>query len=258
MGEDESVREGEALDTEEVAADSAATPTRAQGNRRTRRSRRLSALRETVVVLASALVLSLLIKTFLAQAFLIPSPSMESTLEPGDRVLASLLAPGPLDVNRGDVVVFVDPGGWLSSETAPVGGHLALQQALEFVGLLPQNTGEHLIKRVIAMGGDTVECCDEAGRILVNGVAIDEPYIIAGAAPSETPFSYTVPADHLFVLGDNRPNSGDSRYNPGSPGGGMVPMSNVVGVAMVTIWPLDRVTLLRNPGATFESVPDAG
>jgi len=214
-------------------------------------------LRETAIVVVSALVLSVLIKTFLVQAFFIPSGSMEDTLAVGDRVLVSKLAPGPLDVNRGDVVVFVDPGGWLD---APPDDRSSLQQGFEevltFIGLLPQNAGEHLIKRIIGTGGDTVECCDDEGRLTVNGVGIDEPYLKPGVSPSESEFSVTVPEDHLWLMGDNRSNSQDSRSHRGDPGGGAVPMSNVVGTAMVILWPLDSLTVLRNPGDTFAEVPE--
>lgn len=236
--------------------DETATTSRA-GSRRKERGRGASALREAVIVLGSALVLSLLIKTFVAQAFFIPSESMESTLLVGDRVLVSRLAPGPFDVNRGDIVVFVDPGGWLDPPAEDTNGMRdALTSVGEFIGLLPANTGSHLIKRVIGLPGDTVTCCDPSGRLMVNGVAIDEPYVIAGAVPSLKEGTWTVPEGRVFVMGDNRPNSADSRYNEGSDGGGMVPMSNIVGVANSIIWPADRWSVLRNPGSTFEQVPD--
>lgn len=221
------------------------------------RSGGMTALRETVIVLLSALAVSFVIKTFLVQAFYIPSESMESTLEVGDRVLVSRLAPGPLDLHRGDIVVFVDPGGWLdTAETASNPVRDALITAGEWVGLLPANTGSHLIKRVIGLPGDHVTCCDAEGRISVNGTPIDEPYVIDGAVPSKERFDVVVPEGRLFVLGDNRSNSGDSRFHLGDPGGGMVPMDDVVGVAQVRMWPLDRLGLLRNPGETFVEVPD--
>lgn len=245
---------GSGVSGEEAAASDAA------GARRPRKQapkRRFSALREAVIVVGIALVLSLLIKTFLVQAFYIPSESMETTLDVGDRVLVSRLAPGPLEVNRGDIVVFVDPGGWLgTSYQAANPVQDALIKAGEFVGLLPANTGSHLIKRVIGTEGDRVTCCTADGLLTVNGVAIQEPYVIAGAAPSTVEFDITVPADSYWVMGDNRPNSTDSRFHLGNPGGGSIPEDNVVGVAKATMWPLDRWTILRNPGATFADVPD--
>jgi signal peptidase I len=229
-----------------------------EGSPASRRGGGLGAwLRETVIIVVSALVLSLVIKTYLVQAFYIPSSSMEQTLLVGDRVLVSKLAPGPLDVSRGDVVVFKDPGGWLPETTAPPQPEWRqrLTDVLTYVGLLPQDSGEHLIKRVVGLPGDTVACCDDGGRVTVNGVAIEETYLAEGARPSELDFSTTVPEGSLWVMGDNRQNSQDSRYKQGSPGGGSVPVDNVVGVAFVTVWPVDRWQLLRNPGTVFEEVP---
>ncbi len=219
-----------------------------------------SIFRETSIILVSAIVLSLVIKTFFAQAFYIPSGSMENTLLVGDRVMVTKLAPGPFAVHRGDIVVFKDPGGWLDPATpAPKSAvQRVLTDVLTFVGLLPQDSGEHLIKRVIGVAGDKVECCDQQGRLMVNGVAIDEPYIAPGSVPSQMAFSVVVPADSVWVMGDNRQNSEDSRFHQGNPGGGSVPMNDVVGVAFVTVWPLDRIGLLRNPGVTFAHVPAAG
>lgn len=217
-------------------------------------------LRETAIIVVSALALSLLIKTFLIQAFFIPSGSMQDTLLVGDRVLVTKLAPGPFDVNRGDIVVFKDPGGWLPAtaqdEKSPL--RRGLDATLTFVGLLPHDSGEHLIKRVIGTPGDSVECCDADGRVMVNGVPLDEPYLADGSVPSELEFSVTVPEGGVWVMGDNRQNSQDSRYQQGRPGGGAVPLSHVVGVAFVTVWPADRWALLRNPGSTFAQVPAAG
>lgn len=236
----------------EVEAPASATPV----HHARRRSTLRSWLRETAIIVVSALVLSIVIKTFLVQSFFIPTGSMESTLEVSDRVLVSKLAPGPLDLHRGDIVVFKDPGGWLgAAPEGPGGWRGAVSDALTYVGLLPQDAGEHLIKRVIGLPGDTVECCDSQGRLVVNGVPIDEPYINAGSRPSEIEFSVVVPEGTLWVMGDNRQNSRDSRYHQGDPGGGAIPLENVVGVAFVTLWPLDRATVLRNPGDTFAEVP---
>lgn len=245
------------VSTDDELAPEAGAPEPAGGRHGRRRGGLAAWLRETAIIVVSALVLSMLIKTFLVQSFYIPTGSMAQTLEVGDRVLVSKLAPGPLDVHRGDIVVFKDPGGWLvpDADPGPGGVQGAAIDALTFVGLLPQDSGEHLIKRVVGLPGDTVECCDGQGRVTVNGVPLDEPYLHPGAAPSEIEFSVVVPEDSLWVMGDNRSNSQDSRYRRGDPGGGAIPMSNVVGVAFLTLWPLDRATVLRNPGDTFADVP---
>ncbi|WP_245862263.1 signal peptidase I [Sanguibacter antarcticus] len=222
------------------------------------RPRKGSLLRETAIILVSALVLSWIIKSFFVQAFYIPSESMEDTLITNDRVLVSKMVPGIFDVHRGDIVVFKDPGTWLADSEQPV--RTAFQQkvtnVLTFVGLVPHDSGEHLIKRVIAVGGDHVVCCDAQGLVSVNGQSIVEPYLKPGAAPSALEFDKIVPDDSLWVMGDNRSNSTDSRYNGGSPGGGFVPLDNVVGTAFVTVWPLDRASWLKNPGETFTDVPE--
>ncbi|MEK8225066.1 signal peptidase I [Oerskovia sp. M15] len=116
-------------------------------------------------------------------------------------------------------------------DRGPVGN--AVTSAMTFVGLLPQDTGEHLIKRVVGLPGDAVVCCDAQGRVSVNGRAIDESYIKPGSVPSQDPFDTVVPEGMLFVMGDNRQHSADSRYNTGNPGGGFVPIDNVVGTAFV-------------------------
>ncbi|MCL3860240.1 signal peptidase I [Actinotalea sp. K2] len=215
-------------------------------------------LRETFLIVGSALVLSLLIKTFLVQAFFIPSSSMEPTLLIGDRVLVNKLAPGPFEMNRGDIVVFKDPGGWLppSQDPPQPAWREALTTGLTFIGLVPQDSGEHLIKRVVGLPGDVVECCDEAGRLTVNGVPLDEEYLAPGSRPSEIEFTAVVPTSGVWVMGDNRQNSQDSRYKQGDPGGGSIPVENVVGVSFVTVWPIDRWSVIRSAGSTFEQVPE--
>lgn len=214
-------------------------------------------LKETAIIVVSALVLSMVIKTFLVQSFYIPTGSMEETLLVDDRVVVSKLVPGPLDVHRGDIVAFKDPGGWLPPTAVPErsGWQQAAVNVLTYVGLLPQDSGEHLIKRVIGLPGDTVACCDAQGRLTVNGVSIDEPYLAPRSDPSEIEFSVVVPEDRLWVMGDNRQNSQDSRYHQGDEGGGSIPMDDVVGVAFLTLWPVDRWTVLHNPGDTFRDVP---
>ncbi|PID52946.1 MAG: signal peptidase I, partial [Micrococcales bacterium] len=199
--------------------------------------------KEAGIVLGTALVLSLLIKTFLAQAFYIPSGSMENTLAVGDRVMVSLLTPGPFDLERGDVVVFKDPGEWLTGVEEPERGTVsqAMVDAFTFIGVLPQDAGQHLIKRVIGLPGDDVACCDADGRITVNGAAIDESgYVREGARPSADPFDVKVPEGRLWVMGDNRANSDDSRAHYVATQDeeySTVPISNVVGRAVFVFYP---------------------
>lgn len=217
-----------------------------------------SVLKETAIIVVSALILSWIIKTFLVQAFYIPSGSMENTLQENDRILVSKMVPDVFDINRGDIIVFKDPANWLEYSVIQddSGAQAFLRKTLTFIGVLPQDAGSHLIKRVIGLPGDTVECCDAEGRMLVNGEPIDETaYLKEGEEPSLFDFSVEVPSDSLWVQGDNRSGSADSRAHLGGPGGGYVPVDNVVGTAFVKVWPFDRMGWLRNPSDVFEDVP---
>jgi signal peptidase I len=225
----------------------------------------LAVLKEIAIIVISALVLSFLIKTFLVQSFYIPSASMEDTLVTGDRVMVSRLTPSVIDLQRGDIVVFVDPGGWLQPYTPPDRGPVgnAITAGLTVVGLLPSDTGEHLIKRVVGMPGDHVvcddECANDGGPVHVNDVPIDETlYLKPGNTPSGgKAFDEVVPDGMLFVMGDHRQNSADSRFNTSKPGGGFVPVDNVVGTAFSTVWPFDRMEWHSNPASVFKDVPEA-
>jgi len=227
----------------------------------TRRGGIQTALRESVVVIGMALLLSLIIKTWLMQAFYIPSISMENTLLIGDRVIVSKLIPSPIDLNRGDVIVFEDPDHWLPSPTPVHRTAIAnsLNSTLTFVGLLPSDEGNHLIKRVIGLPGDHVVCCNNNQKVTVNGAPLTEPYLFPGDEPSRQPFDITVPAGRVWVMGDHRSESGDSRLHDAGSGGtkGSVPESLIVGRAMTVVWPLWRWSWLSNPGATFAKVPTA-
>ncbi|WP_062134893.1 signal peptidase I [Demequina aestuarii] len=208
--------------------------------------------------MVSALVLSLVLKTFFFQSFWIPSGSMEPTLQLNDRILVTKWRPGVLDLRRGDIVVFKDPGGWLDpvddSDDTPL--ESAGKTILTFTGLLPEDAGEHLVKRVVGLPGETIECCDDDGRLLVDGEPLDEDYLVEGIAPSDTEFSTTVPANYVWMMGDNRPHSADSRAHQGNPGGGSVPISSIVGTAFVTVWPLQQWQTLGNPYENPDAVED--
>ncbi len=215
-----------------------------------RRGGVLAVLREAVIVIALSLVIATLVRIFLVQAFLIPSSSMQDTLLVGDRVLVSKLTTRFGEIERGDVVVFSDPNGWLTSSPPEESGPGAwLRNGLQFVGVLPDDSEGHLIKRVVAVGGDTVMCCED-GRIVVNGVAVDESaYLQSGDSASATEFEVEVPPGELYVMGDHRSNSGDSRVH------GTVPEDRVVGRAVVIAWPFARWSGLSDDDA-FEHVPD--
>lgn len=225
-------------------------------------------LRDVIVIFVAALLISFLIKTFLIRSFYIPSGSMEQTLQIDDRIIVNELVPGLVDVQRGDIVVFKDPGGWLAGTptvSAASGGPAAdgLAWFLTQVGLGAQDSDEHLVKRVIGLPGDTVACCDDFGQLTVNGVPLDESaYVdlpVGEQRASGIDFSVTVPEGALWVMGDNRYNSQDSRYNTGTPSKGFVPMDDVVGRAFVISWPIDRWTWLSDHPEVFRGTDrDAG
>jgi signal peptidase I len=216
--------------------------------------------KELLFVVVGAIIVSSLLRAFVGQMFIIPSGSMESTLLIGDRVVVQKIT----DFHRGDVVVFEDPGGWLDESIAEPG---PLDKLLEFVGVPTKSTPGHLIKRVIGMPGDKVVCCDDQGRITVNGYPLDETsylYVNPGGnqvVPSDVRFTVVVPKDRIFVMGDHRDLSADSRCHLADssttqPRGyvAFVPEKLVVGPAFAIAAPFDRAKRLREP-ATFAGVP---
>ena len=212
----------------------------------------LRALRETAIIVVSALILSALVRAFLVQAFFVPSSSMEDTLLISDRIIASKITTSLSGVQRGEIVVFKDPGGWLPEPPPPEGGlRGAIRTGLTFIGLIPSDSGKDLVKRVIGLGGDRVQCCDAEGRILVNGIALDEPYIIGPT--TQVLFDTVVPPDSMFVMGDNRGNSRDSRFHL-EQANGSVPIGNVVGRVVLVVWPFNRLATEPIP-EVFGSIP---
>ncbi|WP_328874098.1 signal peptidase I [Streptomyces sp. NBC_00287] len=229
--------------------------------RKVKRRRRRSAIKEIPLLVGVAVLIALVLKTFLVQAFVIPSGSMEQTIQIGDRVLVDKLTPWfGSKPQRGDVVVFKDPGGWLKDEqpTAKKEDPVVVKQikeGLTFIGLLPSDNEKDLIKRVVGVGGDRVQCCDAQGRVTVNGVPLQEDYLYPGNAPSLTEFDITVPQGRLWVMGDHRADSADSRSHQDQ-NGGTVSEDEVVGRAMVIAWPFGHWGTLDEP-KTYASVSDS-
>jgi signal peptidase I len=208
--------------------------------------------RELVIIIGVALVLSVLVRTFVAQAFYVPSGSMEDTLQIQDRILVSKLSTEIGGVHRGEIVVFTDPGGWLSETEQPTGVSGTIRSALMWVGLLPADTWSDLVKRVIGVGGDHVVCCNTKGQIVLNGVPLVEPYVKPGSRTDQVRFDITVPQGRLFLMGDNRGDSSDSRYHLDT-AQGTVPTGNVVGRVVAVIWPVSNWSGEPVPSTPFDN-----
>jgi len=242
-----------------AAASDPQTPATSAGNDDTRpraQSRQrgvLLFLRDVVVIVAAALIISFLIKTFLIRSFYIPSESMQSTLLVNDRIIVNQLVPDVVAIERGDVIVFRDPGNWLVPQ--PVQPQSPLEAGVDFVltlvGLSASDSDEHLVKRVIGLPGDRIVCCNDLGQLSINGIPINEPYVVLPDGRldvSGTDFQQEVPAGQLWVMGDNRYDSSDSRVN------GPVPIADVVGRAFVVSWPAERWGWLDNYPLVFNGV----
>jgi signal peptidase I len=253
------------MTTENTAtAEPAVPPSDPPATRRDERRRRggWAFLRDIVIIVVIALVASFLIKTFIVRSFYIPSGSMEHTLEIQDRILVDEITPRFGGYDRGDVVVFRDPGGWLPPQAPDTRPPLVagIDWLLSLVGLSAPDSDDHLVKRIIGLPGDHVVCCNPLGQITVNGTPIDETSYVnfppGKTAASADPFDVTVPAGSLWVLGDNRYSSKDSRYNQDQPGKGFVPIDNVVGRAFLITWPFDRFGPVDSHHDVFAGVPD--
>ena len=216
-----------------------------------RKGRRRSFWRELPILIAISLLLAVVIKTYFFQAFWIPSGSMENTLQVNDRVLVNKLVYHFRGIDRGDIVVFNGDGSW-DPGSVPTSGNIFEQFGNGFASMFGfGHPGDILIKRVIGLPGDHVACCDVEGRVTVNGVPLNEQsYLYPGVAPSQIRFNVKVPPGRLWVMGDNRLYSDDSRLHQDDPGGGTIPESAVIGRAFVIIWPPSRWRILPIP-ATF-------
>ena len=214
------------------AEDAAPSPEGAAGASEPERRRRLPPLIGNLGVFLLVLVIVIVIRSTVVQTFVIPSSSMEDTLAEGDRVAVTMYDVD--EIERGDIVVFNDPDNWLTV-TEPTGLRKIIQDALVALRILPANSGHHLIKRVIG---------------------VDETYLNPGRSASEMAFDVVVPEGFIWVMGDNRSNSSDSRYHQGDAHGGFVPIDDVIGVAKQIVWPLSRWGGLSGGHEAFTAVPD--
>ena len=204
-------------------------------------SRKGSVLREFPILVIVALAVSLVIKSFLVQFFYIPSGSMENTLQINDRVAVNKIPFISKSIDRGDVVVFRDPSNWLPERYADNQNKVIakIKEGLVLVGVLPNPAKQYLVKRVIGIAGDNVVGKD--GIVTINGKETDEPYIFAGNKPSELDFNVTVPEGKIWVMGDHRGASADSRYHQDDVNNGFVPESKVTGRVVGIIWPIKNI-----------------
>ena len=251
------------MSTEQTATATPAPSSRSGLNTgRDRRRGWLSFLRDVIIIVLVAILVSFLVKTFLVRSFYIPSGSMESTLLVNDRILVDEITPRFGGYERGDIVVFRDPGGWLPVRTDPPRSPIveAVDWTLSLVGLSAPDSDDHLVKRIIGTAGDHVVCCNTIGQITVNDVPIDESDYLklpsADSPASADDFDVVVPEDRLWVLGDNRYSSKDSRYNQEQPGKGFVPVENVVGRAFLITWPFNRFGMLDFHHEVYSGVPE--
>ena len=203
-----------------------------------------SLLKELPILVVVALVVSLFIKTFVVQFFYIPSGSMENTLQIKDRVAVNKVPFISNSINRGDVVVFRDPDNWLPEivDYATNKYVAKAKSALVAVGVLPNPAKQYLVKRVVGVAGDHIVCCTKAGNLTINDAEVIEPYIYAGNKPSEMKFDVTVPEGKIWVMGDHRGASADSRYHQEDINKGFVPLSRVTGRVVAVIWPFKNIT----------------
>ena len=206
---------------------------------------------EVLVVVVFALIISTVLRALIIQVFWIPSSSMRPTLMENDRIVVSRLSTYTDSIQRGDVVVFHDDMGWLPKTTTTPS---LLRSVGEFTGFIPAGGEQTLVKRVIGVGGDHVTCCTADGKVSVNGVPLEETYVAPGSAPSQVTFDITVPANHLWVMGDNRSNSSDSRYHRAEGQQPFVPVSAVVGRAKWVMWPYTHWATLSGH-EVFAQVP---
>ncbi|MGH3193199.1 MAG: signal peptidase I [Streptosporangiaceae bacterium] len=242
----------EAVDSGQAGGDSGDAKTHSAGGKRK------NFWRELLIIVVAAAVLTLVVKAYVVQVYKIPSGSMENTLLINDRVLVNKLTYHFRSIDRGDVVVFSGQNSWGPDAPPPSSDPVVRlwDDVLSDIGL--QSSQTYYIKRVIGLPGDRVACCTD-GKVTVNGVPLEESsYIYPGDAPSFPFKAVTVPPGHLWVMGDHRGDSDDSRYHTSDPGGGAIPESEVVGRAFLIIWPPSQMSDLPIPSTFQQAALHAG
>jgi signal peptidase I len=199
------------------------------------------------VLVAVSLALTLAVRTLLLQAFFIPSGSMEPTLQINDRVLVAKTAYRFGNVRRGDIIVFDGRDSFVRAQPAAPASLLARSTRAVGSALGVSSSERDFTKRVVGLPGDRVTCCDGTGRVKVNGRSVSEPYVMPGDVPSAVAFKVLVPPGRLWVMGDHRSDSSDSRAHLGDPGGGTVPLDRVIGKVVLRFWPLGRAGTVESP-----------
>ena len=218
---------------------------------------RLAREKRFVILILSIFLVMVLARTFVVRSFIVPSGSMTQTLAVKDKILVNEISPALKNFQRGEIVVFRDPGNWLgeSNEPAqfdPVGA--VSDWGMSLFGVPTQK--QYLVKRLIGLPGDHIQCVAPCEALTINGVQVSEPYLSKESADSSnTSFDVVVPANSIWVMGDNRVGSADSRSHMDLPGGGFVPLKNVVGSVFAVLWPLDRMHLINDEGTkTFKGL----
>lgn len=219
-------------------------------------TRKGSLLREIPIIIGSALIVSIIVKTFFLHFFFIPTGSMENTLQVGDRIAVNKFGALFSEIKRGEIVVFADPDNWLGQAPDDQSSGLIGQgkNLLITIGVVPDPAKQYLIKRVIGVGGDTVICCDDQDKLTVNGKSIAEPYVYENDKASESNFNVTVPEGFIWVMGDHRGASSDSRFHTSDVNAGMVPLNKVVGRATLIVWPISNLDFLEK-GSDLGKLP---
>ena len=218
-----------------------------------KQSKILKSTLELVSIVVLAMVISFVLKTYLVQTFYIPSESMQNTLQVNDRIIVNKLVSDEDDLNRGDVIVFKDTKKWLppAQEENPN----PIKKLMINIGISSNDTENYLVKRIIGMPGDNVKCCNADGKISINGQEIDEPYLYTGNAPSEREFDVTVPDGKVWVMGDHRSDSADSRSHQNLPSKGFIDIKDIQGRGSAIVWPIENFGSINSYSETFENVP---